>query len=198
MHNKNYIIDSLFPKPVMIVENVCLEHLTLFENTIKAIIRDLGTKATEFQNVESTHATMNNMYDVVQFSPLVKEIQNYSCIFLENLGYTEENISQMRLKNLWANISTEGHYLFPHIHSHSVISGAFYVKAGEEDNIQFYNDLTDTTFVPPRESQLSRRFVDYKCKPGRLLLFKSNLLHGNVAKKDAAEKIVMSFNVGFD
>jgi uncharacterized protein (TIGR02466 family) len=193
----NYKIDELFPKPVLVVDGICLDNLQMFEHVIKDIMNKSGAPSTDFQYVQSTHTTFNNLFDVRQFQPLVREIQNYSHIFLEALGYTDEEIGGMRLKQLWANTAEQGNYLFPHIHSHSIISGAYYLKAGADDKLQFYGDLTDVTYVPSNTSTLSKRFVEYDCVPGRLLIFKSNLLHGNVMKKDIDEKIVMSFNVGF-
>lgn len=194
----NYKIDELFPKPLLVVDNICLEHLQLFESVIHEIMDTAGTGTTDFQQVRSTHTTFNNMFDLRQFQPLVREIQNYAYIYLESLGYTSQEIESMRLKQLWANSVGQGSYLFPHIHSHSVISGAYYVKSATTDKIQFYGDLTDITYVPSTESRLSKRYTEYDCMPGRLMIFKSNMLHGNVMKKDTNEKIVMSFNIGFN
>ena len=189
-------IEELFPKPVMVVDNVCLAELAQFEQIIHNIMTSKGTVSTDFQYVNSTHATMDDLYNVVQFQPLVKEIQNSAFIFLEKLGYSEQSISVMKLKQLWANSSTKGNYLFPHIHSNSILSGAFYVKSSDTDYIQFYNDITDATLVPDTPTEINQRSVDYQCVPGRLLLFKSNMLHGTTIKKDMNEKIVMSFNIG--
>ena len=193
----NHQIVDLFPKPLLVVDDVCLDHLDTFEYIIKDIIKTVGSKSTGFQYVDSTHQTFDNLYDVQQFQPLVKEIQNFSYIFLEQLGFSSDEISKMTLKNMWGNISTEGNYLFPHIHSNSIISGAFYVKASNTDYIQFYNDITDTSYLPATSTAYTKRINEQQCVSGRLLLFRSNLLHGTTVKKDTSEKIVVSFNVGF-
>ena len=189
-------IVELFPKPILVADNICLDKLDQFEFIIHDIMNQRGTAVTDFQHVKSTHATMCDLFNIVQFQPLVKEIQNFSYIFLENLGYSAQSIDAMRLKQMWANSSNQNDYLFPHIHSNSVVSGAFYVKSSDTDCIQFYNDITDTTLVPENSTAVNQRSVDYPCKPGRLILFKSNLLHGTTVKKDMTEKIVMSFNIG--
>jgi uncharacterized protein (TIGR02466 family) len=189
-------IEHLFPKPILVADNVCVEKLKDFEFIIHDIMSKKGTVTTNFQHVESTHATMCDLYNIVQFQPLVKEIQNFAYIFLEKLGYSEQCISTIRLKQMWANSSKAGDYLFPHIHSNSVLSGAYYVKSSSTDCIQFYNDVTDTTLVPENPTEINCRSTDYSCLPGRLILFKSNLLHGTTIKKDMNEKIVMSFNIG--
>jgi uncharacterized protein (TIGR02466 family) len=189
-------IIELFPKPILVADNICTDKLDQFEFIIHDIMKQKGTATTEFQHVKSTHATMCDLFNVVQFQPLIKEIQNFSYIFLESLGYSEQSISAMRLKQMWANSSNQYDYLFPHIHSNSVISGSFYIKSSDTDYIQFYNDVTDTTLVPENPTTTTQRVVDYPCKAGRLILFKSNLLHGTTIKKDMNEKIVMSFNIG--
>lgn len=189
-------IIELFPKPVLIADNICMDKLDQFEFIIHDIMKQKGTVETDFQHVKSTHSTMCDLFNVVQFQPLVKEIQNCSYNFLENLGYAKQSIDAMRLKQMWANSSFHNDYLFPHIHSNSIVSGAFYIKASVTDTIQFYNDVTDTTLVPENPTLINQRFIDYPCKPGRLILFKSNMLHGTTVKKDMNEKIVMSFNIG--
>ena len=189
-------IIELFPKPVLVVDNVCVDKLEQFEFIIHDVMKKIGTVKTEFQNVESTHNTMCDLFNIVQFEPLIKEIQNNAYIFLEKLGYSENSINAMRLKQLWANSSRQYDYLFPHIHSNSIISGAFYVKSSNTDYIQFYNDVTDTTLVPETATSINQRSFDYQCAPGRLLMFKSNMLHGTTVKKDMGEKLVMSFNIG--
>jgi uncharacterized protein (TIGR02466 family) len=193
-----YKIEELFPAPLMIVDSICVDNLNQFEFIIKDIMKEKKTVSTEFQNVKSTHQTFSNLYDIVQFAPLVQEIQQHAYIFLETLGFSEQEIAQLRMNKMWANLVESGDYLFPHIHSHSIVSGAYYVKSSELDKIQFYNDIGDTSYVPAIESKYSKRWTDVDCKPGRLLLFKSNLPHGNTKKLDNQEKIVISFNISFN
>ena len=193
----DYKIKALFPKPLMIVDSVCLDQLPLFENTIRDIIQTSGSVATGYQNVESTHSTNHNLYELPEFAPLVTAIQDCAYEFLINLGYPREAISMMRMRNLWANTSTQGSYLFPHIHSNSIISGAYYIKSSMTDFIQFYNDVTETIPGPSTPTDINSRIAEEKCHPGRLILFKSNFLHGTTVKKDIEEKISMSFNIGF-
>ena len=118
---------EIFPTPVLLVDSVCLDHLDHFESIIKDIIQQKGTISTEFQNVKSTHQTFPNLYNVKQFSPLVEAIQKNAYDFLEILGFSEVEITKLRMNNMWANLVTTGDYLFPHIHSHSIVSGAYYI-----------------------------------------------------------------------
>lgn len=193
-----YKILNLFPKPLLIVDNICRDQLSLFESIINDIMIKMGTKSTQFQHVNSTHVTFPNLYEIRQFEPLVREIQNHSHIFLTELGFSDDEISKLRLNTMWANKSRKGDYLFPHIHSNSIISGAFYIKSAPEDTIHFYQSLEDSSYVPSIESEYSKRWKEIDCVPGRLLIFKSNLPHGNSIKDNDLEKIVISFNIGFN
>ena len=44
-------------------------------------------------------------------------------------------------------------------------------------------------------TELGKTFEEIDCIPSRLVLFKSDLMHGNGAQEDG-EKIVISFNLG--
>lgn len=97
-------IKELFPKPIYVVENICVNLIPQFCSIIYDVIDKKGSKTTDFQYVESTHSTFDDFYNIKQFEPLVKEIQNHSYNFLLALGYSDEQISKMKLRNLWANI----------------------------------------------------------------------------------------------
>ena len=51
--------------------------------------------------------------------------------------------------------------------------------------------------MPPTEAttELGKLVEQIDCVPGRLVLFKSDLMHGNGSQADG-EKIVISFNLG--
>ena len=51
------------------------------------------------------------------------------------------------------------------------------------------------TLPPSNPTSLSSRYVQYPCKEGQLLIFKSNLNHSTGTKKNG-KKTVVSFNIG--
>jgi hypothetical protein len=96
---------------------------------------------------------------------------------------------------MWINVSNEGDFNFPHVHGDSLISGAFYVLSTTGSTIRFFNDITNTMPKPKKPNELSFDYSDFECVENRLILFRSDFLHGN-ARQPAGEKIVVSFNIG--
>jgi uncharacterized protein (TIGR02466 family) len=114
-------------------------------------------------------------------------------VFARTLGY-EFADDDLQLLNMWANLSQRGEYLFPHCHPGSVISGAYYVESTSlNDVIKFYDNPQN--MVPPanKPNEYSFEFVQYPCLEKRLLLFRSDLMHGCPALV-GERKMVISFN----
>jgi uncharacterized protein (TIGR02466 family) len=146
-------------------------------------------------SVDSTHASGDKLHTDPEFKDLVDVIFKNAEIFLKELGYSEEFIKRIKIGNMWANVSGPGDFLYPHIHPNSLLSGAFYVKKAEDSKIKFFSDiLTSMIPEPSTINQLNYKFCEYTCDPGRLLIFKSDFLHGT-GKQSEGEKIVISFNI---
>ena len=63
-------------------------------------------------------------------------------------------------------------------------------------DVTFYNDLHSFYPQPARFNDLNYPTRQYACLAGRLLLFRSDLVHGT-GRQGPGEKIVISFNVGY-
>ena len=85
---------------------------------------------------------------------------------------------------------------FPHTHPGSIISGAYYIKTAPDNAIAFY-DKYEVITLPEEDTIYNGSPITYKCLPGRLLLFKSDFIHGNPGQESIGEKIVISFNMVF-
>ncbi|NBP58887.1 hypothetical protein EBU71_20545, partial [bacterium] len=109
--------------------------------------------------------------------------------------------NQVDLKiQMWCNTSDLGGFLFPHTHAGSIVSGVFYVKTSDKDRIMFYNTqkLISNIVRPLTPTKISCEQINYKCIPGTLLIWNSDLLHGNPRRECEEEKIAISFNVSFN
>lgn len=186
---------ELFPQPVLQVDNVCVNEIPKFIEIIDDVMDKKGIASSPYQHVESTHSTFDNFFEIKQFDPLVKELQNNIYDFSKTLGLDDSTIRKMMLTQLWANRVNQNDYLWPHIHSNSFISGSYYLQASDNDYLEFLNNVNDTSFYNDSETYLNQRIHRIKCVPGRLLLFKSNMLHGSTRKIDEISKYSMSFNV---
>ena len=75
------------------------------------------------------------------------------------------------------------------------MSGAYYVKTIEENSITFYDQI-NPSFEPPKyNNPLNWSTTNYACVPARLLMFRSNFIHGTSRQEGEGEKIVISFNI---
>lgn len=188
-------IETWFPKPIYIRNNFGSKyHYSLHQWLLEFFAINGEFKRTKELNVNTTH----EVYDLVNepiFADFIQDLTKEVKSFATDIGYG--NFSErIRLQNMWSNISRTGDYLFPHNHPSSLISGAYYIEStSSKDVIKFYNDIE--SMLPPAldKSGLSFEDVSYECVPQRLLLFKSDFMHGCPALI-GERKIVVSFNYG--
>ena len=116
---------------------------------------------------------------------------------LKELGYNQKFINKLFIESAWFNVGKKGDSLIKHIHPGSLLSGAFYLSCdSEEDQILFFGD--DDMILPPQNfNDLSAKYAAYKCIPGSILLFKSNINHCTNSQK-SNEKITISFNLNYN
>ena len=192
----NYVIETWFPTTIFVEDSLLLDNLFEIESSVKNIKREYGVIRGSIQSVDSSHKTYDQLHTLPQFQLLCNTIIDRARIYAKELGYVER-YSKLQFDNMWFNISNEGDYLFPHTHSDSVISGAFYIKAPNTAKIKIFSDCKKM-ITPPEDTSnpLSFEYASYDCIPGRLLLFKSDTLHGT-EKQPVGEKIVVSFNCNF-
>jgi uncharacterized protein (TIGR02466 family) len=186
-------IHTWFPKSIYVASNVLLDKLDSYEITIKQIIADKGTDANGMLSVKSTHKIDDQLHTREEFVDLVNYITVSARHFLVELGYTNILID-VKIANMWANISHENDFIFPHVHANSLLSGAFYIKKYPDSKISFFNDIESIFPEPNIHNELNYPFCEYDCDPGRLMIWKSNFLHGT-SRQTSGEKIVISFNI---
>lgn len=183
-----------FPKSVYVADNLLLDDLLNLENSCKDIIENSGTIKNNMLSVNSTHKTNSDLYNRNEFKILKEEILKHSKNYLLEMGYNNEYLENLKFTNMWCNISKENDFIFPHVHSNSLLSGVFYIKSENANKIRFFKDPANMLAKPQEYNIFNYEYCDYECFPGRLLLFLSDLLHGN-EKQEAEEKIAISFNL---
>jgi uncharacterized protein (TIGR02466 family) len=184
-------IETWFPKTVYIRDDVCSDLLPELEKKCK----EIKTVKTESFQVESTHLTNRYLHKEEYFSELSSAIMDNFKFYMDRLGYCEDYISQCFIGNMWCNTSNSGGFLFPHSHPGCIMAGAFYVKTIDENQIVFYDSI-NPPFEPPKyDNPLNWSTTKYNCDPARLLMFRSNMIHGTPRQENEGEKIVISFNI---
>lgn len=187
----------LFPKPLIVIENLFLDKLDFIEKFLKQQIQETGYKRTATQNVNTTFNTNTELYKKEELKFLTDFIRQKSISFITALEYSDNYINRCKFDEMWFNISEEGDFLFPHHHGFCLVSGVYYIKAPKDSTITFYNH---SHFYPnhievKKPNMFNSPYISMSCTPGTLLLFKSEMLHGNKLQPKG-EKIAISFNLG--
>lgn len=190
------MIDLLFPKPVyrkpdLVSHDQCLS----LEVAIKTNLEKSGVCRDNANNVDSSFHTSNHLNELPEFEEFSKLILKEGQHFLKLLSYDNYIIDNSKIQKMWANVSYENDFLFPHNHGDCLIAGVFYVKAPPESTIHFFDNLEKIKTRRSIYNELSYEEFSYNCKTGMMLMFENYMVHGN-KKQPAGEKIAISFNIG--
>jgi uncharacterized protein (TIGR02466 family) len=188
----NYFIEEIFPCPIYIVDNCCDYLLEDLGEACRKEIDEYSLKTNEFF-LSSTHTRFKEL-NYYPFQNLKQYITQHSLVFLEKQGMDIKNI-ELNI-GMWCNLSENGSFLFPHTHPGSILSGVFYVKTSDQDILVFYDSRKlFNNLLASNTTRISANKVEYKCNPGTLLMWNSDLLHGNPRRDSHEEKIAISFNI---
>ena len=183
-----------FPKSVYVADNLLIDKLSDLEQSCRNIVNSIGTLKNNMLSVNSTHKTKSDLYNYSEFQDLKDQILKHAKDYLLEIGYNVEYLENLKFTNMWCNISKENDFIFPHVHSNSLLSGVFYVKSNTSNKIRFFKDPSSMLAKPQQYNIFNYEYCDYECVPGRVLLFLSDFLHGN-ERQEASEKIAISFNL---
>jgi len=133
-----------------------------------------------------------------------KKLKNLNTFCLDSLHhfyeFTEGQQSEMFITQSWLNLTHEGESHHCHTHPNSIISGVFFIKTEETDDIRFLKTTTQDIYYTNKADKV---FNDWNstswfmpAKQGCLLLFRSSLMH-EVPKTVSKKRISLSFNSFF-
>lgn len=191
----NASIELLFPKPIYRVTDLLTNKLDDFESSIKGLVGNNGSERRDGLNVNTTHQTAGSLFLEDEFKLLADACMLHARDFMKQMCYDQYVIDNCKFHKMWANISNERDFLFPHIHGNCLIAGVFYIKAPQQAKIHFYDDLKSVRLESKEYNYMTYEEYGYDCVPGSMLLFKNDMLHGNKVQPPG-EKIAISFNIG--
>lgn len=189
----NSIIEYIFPKSVLVADNICHDEIDMYKTKIHNIFSSMGYNTNEFLGVSSTHSTSNQLHTMPEFQSLVEEIYNHVYDYLKNMGYSDDFISRVKIAEMWANRSFANENLQTHVHPNCLLSGAYYVESSTESKLVF-SDLSNMMPEPETFTETSMNVRWYEAKPGRMIIFKSDMPHGT-NQQTFDNRIVISFNL---
>jgi uncharacterized protein (TIGR02466 family) len=189
-------IQTWFPKLIFRAENVLdSKYLSDLKISTEKLVKQNSVSDTAL-NVNSTHL-VDNLIKYSEYNILSQQILKMAIGFGEALGYcSKTQMENIRIANMWANASTEGDFVFPHVHTASEISGVYYLESPDDAIITFYDNIYNMSKDAVNPTIFNARYTQYPCTENSLLLFKSNMLHGN-EKQPPGNKLAISFNIVF-
>jgi uncharacterized protein (TIGR02466 family) len=195
--NEELIVRLWFPKAIGEISNfLSNDDLENLKENCLILFDEYGSASNMFLNVNSTHMTNDQIHKHKEFGNFSKKILNSVKVFAKQFNYDDKLISNLNILNMWINISEESAFAFPHLHPNSMFSGAFYIEAPKNSFINFYESAGKSMFWPRpnNTNELSETETTYDCVTNQLLIFKSDVLHGN-PRQPKGRKITISFNV---
>ena len=196
------IIEQWFPSVIAYTDGNLLDQLPNYTNYCEELTRDVP-RGRPFMNSQliSTLNYHNPAWDKdlskdPRFKQLFDIVLEQGNKFAEYLGYKYE----LEITNAWANKIGPNDYHGFHSHISSgdaLIVGCFYVAAPKGSKICFKSPYADdySPIDPSADTPYNVKIVQYNCVPGRLMLFRANLLHGYDAHNMPETKYSIPFNL---
>ena len=99
------ILHRLFPKVVYEQDELLLSELKTYK---EFFLKENNFQSSPLLNVPSTHKINDQYHLRSELHELVKTICQNSVKFIRQIGYSDDDISDLRLQNMWGNISESG------------------------------------------------------------------------------------------
>jgi uncharacterized protein (TIGR02466 family) len=189
-----FVIKYIFPTPIYF-SSICNNNKSLAENILKLLEENThppksgvdGYRIDIDQNmVDNTDLGLGEILEKIQI-----EIVNY-CDQLE--------IKKQKIISSWININPTHAYNRKHSHSHSCISGAYYVQvpADSQGDFIFHRSREFSDFqwnhLAVDDNQDLKSFINYSPSTDDLLLFPSFIEHEVLPNHSHLPRISISFN----
>jgi uncharacterized protein (TIGR02466 family) len=180
---------KIFPKIIYVVDNLEVDKLEEFKDSLNYIRQEYGTKRTEYFSLDSTRETCSKLHEMQEFQTLAISIERHLKSFAESIGYTKD----VGITDMWVNYSKNKDYNPTHLHGDSFLSGVYYVQVPLGNKLYFIENPSIFP-APDLEREDNQHIAQFEIIPGRLIIFKSDLLHASSPSYNQEEKIAISFN----
>jgi len=189
-------VDFYFPTPIWWMDT------NLNNDNIKQYCYNLKENDPVGRHISNNGGWQSQEINLIDDLPeLVQYIMEASQRTIYDYGYDPEK-TKLFFGNAWVNINQKDNTNQIHLHHGSYLSGVYYVNVTPNSgNIVFYRNfdqayITSSFAKVVNNTAISGQTVSYTPKPGRLILFPSNLLHSVEASNDDGDRISIAFNIG--
>lgn len=191
------MIHEIFPTPIMVVDLSDVLDMKDVKKRCMTIIGKLDHHCVHGLVPDGVSSYNGN-------TPVITDerVSYLKNVIMMNVRKMEQTLGlhPLEFTNSWINIMPKGSTINPHIHPYSVVSGAFYLDAGEGsgefviENPLYNQQMAVMTRTNTPYTQV---FLDVEVKTGTLILFPSYLKH-HVKSNKYEGRTVLSFNTTYD
>ena len=189
-------IKELFKEPIYIVDGVLNNKLSSLHKNCKDIAdtyqsySDKWNPGTAFVSISKD---IQPHKDDVGFGEVTDIMFTHAKQFMDDLGFSYHQKKKLFVTRSWFNISYKEDYLERHVHPGTLFSAVFYIETGIDDKILFVRNAYEMMDRPNNMNEWSETVRYFDCIPGRLILFKGNVMHG-VNKQVGGIRNVIVYN----
>lgn len=169
---------------------------------LKTLTPDIIAKAREILDRDShtavpgdgAYTSDQQLLNQALFRDVKQEIIGLCREFAKAHSHRVDNIA---ICNSWGNVVAQGENIHYHLHNNAYISGSFYLSDGSPFNILNQHHSHLFGFVPariPGDNYRNMESFTIKPRPGRIILFPSNLMHCVLPSQSPARRYSIAFN----
>lgn len=187
MHTELWFPQVIWSAIIHIVDNYELKHWAYDRRK-----NDIGRRLSNFGGYQSDDIQqgVNTQIDRL-VSHLNQEVKNI-CL--------QVSLPPLEIKNIWLNINPPGSYNELHNHQDAVLSGVYYIDAGEKQgDIHFLRSDNAEYHLPEyieKINYFNSSKASYAAKTGALYIFPGWLKHQVDGNQSNHDRLSLSFNYG--
>ncbi len=159
-----------------------------------------GWSKENYKGGYTSYASLNDLqYRTPTFARFAELMQPLAERFARAQGWSLAG-NQLEMNSLWMNVMPRHTYHTLHLHPHSVISGAYYVRAPKESVSLKLEDPRMGFYMnaPVREGKNSELYHQVEAEAGSFVLFESWLRHEVPPNQSLTPRISLSFNYSLE
>lgn len=195
------MIHNLFSTPIFKI-NV-LDQLQYIDNIENDIAEQLACSSISASSLEknggvSTYETNNQLHQLPSLSDLSNLVLAYSKIYWRMLDIDERLCP--RIDQCWSNVHKTGSFTLQHSHSLMPMVATFYLKSEKNSgNLILTNPAEySITNIPFSKSIEQKTETELSVRTGDLVFFPGYIRHKTGENYSGQDRIVISFNIGYD
>lgn len=165
---------------------------------------DIGKRSADKQDFLTNGVTSFNstedLFNKPEWQTAAQFLYDFAKTMIESVDTSGR---RFHFINMWTTIYPTGCFVPEHVHSNAMLSGVFYVKAPKGCGDIVFHDpawVAKTMFVGNDVQAFPSVATKWseEAQEGKMVLFPSWLPHRSLPNESTEDRIIVSFNIGFN